>query len=398
MQLLIADKFAAEFLSDFRALGLGVEYQPDVTADELERAASAAHVLVVRSKKVTRAVIEKAPSLALIIRAGAGYDTIDVDAASERGIFVTNCPGKNSAAVAELTLGLLLAVDRRIPDNTADLARGKWNKKEYSKADGVKGKTLGIVGTGAIGREVAARARAFDMHVIAWSRSLTEARAKELDLERCATLDELLARADIVSVHLAQTAATKGMFGADFFAKMKKGAIFINTSRGGLVDTAALKTAMKERGLRVALDVFDKEPAEGTAQFTDDLFAMKGFVGTHHIGASTEQAQAAIAAEAVRICREFVVTGQVPNVVNIKKHSPTHHQLIVRHYDKVGVLANVLGVIRNHGINVEEMSNTIFQGQKAAIAVLRLSVAASTSLVDEILGLRDQVIFAEAKS
>ena len=398
MQLLIADKFAAEYLSEFRALGLGVDYQPDVAAEALARAASGVHVLVVRSKKVTRAVIEGAPSLALIIRAGAGYDTIDVEAASERGIFVTNCPGKNSAAVAELTLGLLLALDRRIPENTADLARGKWNKKEYSKADGVKGKTFGVIGTGSIGREVAARARAFDMNVVAWSRSLSEARAKKLEVERCATLDELAARADVVSVHLAQTAATKGLIGADFFARMKRGAIFLNTSRGGLVDTAALKSAMKEKDIRAALDVFDKEPADGTADFTDELFTMKGFVGTHHIGASTEQAQNAIAAEPVRICREFVTTGQVPNVVNIKEHSEAHHQLIVRHYDKVGVLANVLAIIRNHGINVEEMSNTIFQGQKAAIAVLRLSVAASKSLVDEISGLQEQVIVAEAKS
>jgi D-3-phosphoglycerate dehydrogenase / 2-oxoglutarate reductase len=398
MQLLIADKFAAQYLSEFRALGLDVDYQPELTADALVSAAAGVHVLVVRSRKVTRAVIEKAASLALIIRAGAGYDTIDVDAASERGIFVTNCPGKNSAAVAELTLGLLLATDRRIPDNTLELTRGKWNKNEFSKAGGVKGKTLGLIGTGSIGREVAARARAFDMNVLAWSRSLTEARAKELGLERSATLTELAMRSDVVSVHLAQTPATKGMLGAEFFDAMKQGAIFINTSRGGLVDTAAMKRAMKEKGLRVALDVFEKEPTEGTAPFGDELFSMPGFVGTHHIGASTDQAQNAIAEEAVRICREFVKTGQVPNVVNIKGHSEAHHQLIVRHYDKVGVLATVLGIVRNHGINVEEMSNTIFQGQKAAIAVLRLSVAASKSLVDEIGGLSDQVIFAEAKS
>jgi D-3-phosphoglycerate dehydrogenase / 2-oxoglutarate reductase len=398
MQLLIADKFAAEFLSEFRALGLGVDYQPEVTAEGLVEAASGVHVLVVRSKKVTRAVIAKAPSLALIIRAGAGYDTIDVEAASERGIFVTNCPGKNSAAVAELTLGLLLALDRRIPENSAALAQGKWNKKDFSKADGIKGKTLGVIGTGSIGREVITRARAFDLKVVAWSRTLTEESAAHLGVERCATLDELAVVSDVVSVHLAQTVATKGMIGADFFAKMKKGAIFINTSRGGLVDTAALKSAMKEKGIRAALDVFEKEPAEGAADFSDELFTMKGFVGTHHIGASTDQAQNAIAAEAVRICREFVLTGQVPNVVNIKGHSAAHHQLIVRHYDKVGVLANVLGIIRNHGINVEEMNNTIFQGQKAAIAVLRLSVAASKSLVDEISRLREEVIFAEAKS
>ncbi len=187
------------------------------------------------------------------------------------------------------------------------------------------------------------------------------------------------------------------MFGADFFAKMKEGAVFLNTSRGGLVDAAAMKRAMVEKKLKVGLDVFDKEPAGGTAEFQDELFAMPGFVGTHHIGASTEQAQDAIAREAVRICKDFVTLGQVPNVVNIHKHATTRHQLIVRHFDKVGVLASVLSIIRNHGINVEEMSNTVFQGSKAAVATLRLSVAASRSLIEEIGALKDQVIFVEAK-
>jgi D-3-phosphoglycerate dehydrogenase len=187
------------------------------------------------------------------------------------------------------------------------------------------------------------------------------------------------------------------MFGEEFFARMKPGAMFINTSRGGLVDQAALVRAMKDKGLRAGLDVFDPEPAEGACPFQDELFAMKGFVGTHHIGASTEQAQNAIAAEAVRICGEFVRTGQVPNVVNVKGHSTSHLQLIVRHHDKVGVLASVLGIIRNHGVNVEEMSNTLFEGAKTAVAVLRLSVAASPAMVAEIAALKDEVIFVEAR-
>ncbi len=177
MQALIADAFPAAYLPELRELGLSVEYKPDLTADALVEAAAPAHILVVRSKRVTRPVIERASSLALIVRAGAGYDTIDVDAASERGIYVSNCPGKNSAAVAELTMGLLLALDRRIVANTRDLSAGKWNKKEYSKAEGLKGKTIGVVGTGPIGACVAARAAAFEMKVVAWSRSLTESSA-----------------------------------------------------------------------------------------------------------------------------------------------------------------------------------------------------------------------------
>ncbi len=397
MKLLIADKFPDTFLGDFRALGLEVDYAPDTDAEGLVARASSASILVVRSTKVTRKTIEAAASLALVIRAGAGYDTIDVVAASERGIYVTNCPGKNSVAVAELTMGLILALDRRIPDNTRDLRAGAWNKKEYSKADGVKGRTIGIAGLGPIGRAVAARARAFEMPVLAWSRSLSPELAETLGVAACASVTDLAARCDIVSVHLPQNQLTKKMFGEEFFTRMKPGAIFINTSRGALVDQAALVRAMKERGVRAGLDVFDNEPAEAACAFQDELFGLKGFVGTHHIGASTEQAQNAIAAEAVRICGEFVRTGQVPNVVNVKQHTTSHFQLIVRHYDKVGVLASVLGIIRNHGVNVEEMSNTIFEGAKTAVAVLRLSVAASAAMVGEIAALRDQVIFVEAK-
>ena len=397
MNLLIADKFPDTFLGEFRALGLEVDYAPDTDAGGLVARAGAANILVVRSTKVSRKAIEAASGLALIIRAGAGYDTIDVAAASERGIYVTNCPGKNSVAVAELTMGLILSLDRRVPDNTRDLRGGTWNKKEYGKADGLKGKTIGLAGLGSIGLAVARRAQAFEMPVVAWSRSLTPPRAHELGVASCASVMDLASRCDIVSVHLPESGATRKMFGEEFFARMKPGAMFINTSRGGLVDQAALVRAMKDKGLRAGLDVFDPEPAEGACPFQDELFAMKGFVGTHHIGASTEQAQNAIAAEAVRICGEFVRTGQVPNVVNVKGHSTSHLQLIVRHHDKVGVLASVLGIIRNHGVNVEEMSNTLFEGAKTAVAVLRLSVAASPAMVAEIAALKDEVIFVEAR-
>lgn len=397
MRLLIADAFPERFLQDFRKLGLEVDYQPEATGDALAERAASAHILVVRSTKVDRATIERAKRLSLILRAGAGYDTIDVAAASERGIFVANCPGKNSVAVAELTLGLVLALDRRIPDQTAALRAGKWNKKEYGKAEGLKGKTYGVIGMGPIGRAVALRALAFEMPVLAWSRSLTESQADELGIARAESVEALAERADVISVHLAQTKETKKLFGKDFFARMKPGAIFVNASRGGLHDQEALALAMKERGIRAGLDVFDPEPAQGVADFSDPIFALPGFVGTHHVGASTEQAQDAIAEESVRVCREFVATGRPPNAVNVEVHAIAKCELVVRHFDKVGVLASVLGIIRNYGVNVEEMTNTIFQGAKAAIAVIRLGAEPTEALVSEIAGLEGQVIEVEMK-
>src|ERR1700722_1307470 len=267
MRLTIADELPPKSLDDLAALGLEVVYDPKCTASELPARIGDSGILVVRSTKVTRATIEAAPRLALIVRAGAGYDTIDVAAASERGIFVSNCPGKNSVAVAELAMGLILALDRRVSDATADLKAGRWNKKEYSQASGLKGRTLGLAGLGRIGAEVARRARAFEMRVVAWSIPFDEELARNVGIERCATLGDLVEQADAVSVHLPQTVETKRLFNADVFARMKPGAIFVNTSRGGIVDEAALAQAMKDRGLRVGLDVFDSEPAGGSGEF-----------------------------------------------------------------------------------------------------------------------------------
>jgi D-3-phosphoglycerate dehydrogenase / 2-oxoglutarate reductase len=397
MRLLIADKFPESYVAQFRALGLVVDYQPDLTAEALEASAASASILVVRSTKVTRATITRATTLELILRAGAGTDTIDVAAASERGIYVANCPGKNSVAVAELAIGLMLALDRRIPHNTADLRAGKWNKKEYSKADGIKGKVLGIVGLGAIGQAVAKRATALEMELCAYSVPEEPAVLAALGVKSCATLLELAEKADIVTVHVPQLAETKKLFGVEFFSRMKPSAMFINTSRGGVVDQQALERAIREKDLRVGLDVFDGEPEGGTAAFSSELFASANFVGTHHIGASTEQAQNAIAAEAVRICAEFVRNGQVPNCVNIERHSVAKVQLLVRHHDKVGVLAAVLDVVRKFGLNVEDMTNTIFSGAKAAVAVIRLSAPPPDELIAEIAKMEDKVIQVTAK-
>jgi D-3-phosphoglycerate dehydrogenase len=337
----------------------------------------------------------RAGRLAVVVRAGAGYNTIDVKTASELGIYVTNCPGKNAVAVAELAMGLLLSLDRQIPDGVSDLRRGVWNKAKYSKANGLFGRTLGIIGTGSIGQELAARARAFGMNVVAWSRSLTDGKARALGVTRLSTPAEVAAAADAVSVHLALKPETRGLLGADFFQAMKPGAFFINTARAELVDQAALLEAVHAKKVRAAVDVFSGEPAGGAGTVGEsalDFFKEPGVYGTHHIGASTEQAQDAIAEESVRITKEYKATGRVPNCVNIAQRTPATHLLVVRHRDRVGVLAHVFGKLKDAGINVEQTENIVFEGAIAAIARIQVDQDPSTATLDAIRAGSDDVI------
>jgi D-3-phosphoglycerate dehydrogenase len=384
MKILIADSFSEAHLEAFRKLGLDVDFRPQLGKDDLPEAILGVNVLVVRGTEVSAKTIEAGEALALIVRAGAGVNTIDRKAASARGVYVANCPGKNAIAVAELTLGLLLSLDRRLPDNVADLRAGTWNKKEYSNADGLYGRTLGVIGTGSIGREVIARAQAFGMKVVAWSRSLTDESAAALGVARAPTVSDLCGQVDALTVHVALAGSTRGLVSESALERLRPRAIFINTSRAEVVDGAALKRAIKEKSLRVALDVFDKEPKGGSGPFEDDIVHAGTVYGTHHIGASTAQAQEAIGEETVRIVRAFVQRGEVPNVVNLCARSPARYQLNVRHLDQVGVLAEVLGAVRRHDINVEEMENTVFEDAVAACARIRLSRRPSADLLDEL--------------
>src|SRR5438093_3262734 len=246
MKVLVADKFEPSGIDGLKAAGCEVLYEPDLKDDTLVEAIrkSGADVLVVRSTTVTAPMLE-AGMLSLVVRAGAGYNTIDVAAASRHGIYVSNCPGKNSIAVAELAFALILALDRRVADSVITLRAGQWNKKEFSKARGLFGRTLGLVGVGKIGQEMIPRARAFGMPIIAWSRSLTPERAVDLGVERMETPLDVARAADIVSVHVALKPDTRMLIGPDFFKSMREGAYFINTSGDEVVDQGALVEAMK---------------------------------------------------------------------------------------------------------------------------------------------------------
>ena len=318
MNVLIADKFPGDYVDELRSFGCTVSYNPDLTGEALDDVLKKEQpeVLIVRSTRVAGKMIEGLSQLKLIIRAGSGFDTIDVKAASERSISVANCPGMNSIAVAELAFGLMLSLDRRIPDNVIELRQGKWNKEEFSKARGIFGRTLGIIGFGRIGKEMAPRAKAFGMSVIAWSRSLTLEKAREFDIEYGETPETVASRADVLSIHLSLTKETRGMIGANIFDAMKPGSFFINTSRAEVVDQAALLKAMNEKAIRAGLDVFEGEPAAKVGAIDEEIVKHKMLYGTHHIGASTDQAQSAVAEEAIRIVREYKERGHIPNLVN----------------------------------------------------------------------------------
>jgi D-3-phosphoglycerate dehydrogenase len=329
--------------------------------------------------------------LSLVVRAGAGVNTIDVAAASRRGIYVSNCPGRNSVAVAELAFGLILAADRRIPDNVAELRAGRWNKREFAKARGLHGRTLGLIGFGSIGQEMAVRAAAFGMTTVVWSRRFGREGALEMaelrpgSAIRVMPSPEAVAEAsDVLSVHLALTPDTRNFVGAAILDRLNPGAIFINTARAEIVDHAALADAVRARGIRAGLDVFPDEPGAGTAAFAPPLAALPGVYGTHHIGASTEQAQEAIAAEAVRVIRVYSESGRVPNVVNLATRTPATHRLVVRHRDRPGVLAHVFDKLRAWNLNVQETENVIFEGASAAVASIHLDGEPPAELIHAI--------------
>ena len=391
MKLLIADTLPQLHVDALRK-SVEVEYDPDVTAETLVSRIQGINILVVRGTKVRAEAIENGDELELIVRAGAGTENIDMAAASTKGVYVTNCPDKNAAAVAELTFGLLLAVDRRIPEQNTALMEGRWNKSVFQHADGLKGKAFGVIGVGSVGREVIKRVKAFDMEVIAWSRGLTDQKAAELGVSRATSVDELIEKCDIISLHVALTPETKHLISADRIARMKAGTILLNTARGPIVDNVALAEALKRGRIRAGVDVYENEPGVGDGEFVNVLVGVPNWVGTHHVGASTIQAQNATADETVRIIESYLRTGGVENCVNFAKVTPATYELIIRHYDRVGVLTRILTDLRESKINVHEVHNVIFEGANAAVAHIQIDSYPPKEALERISSRKTEII------
>jgi D-3-phosphoglycerate dehydrogenase len=394
MNVTIADKLPDEAVRQLKEMGLKVDNNPGLKESDLGSGLPEAQILMVRSTVVNRECIEKSPRLSLIIRAGAGVNNIDIEAASGKGIYVANCPGKNAIAVAELTMGLILSLDRFIPQNVADFNKGKWNKAEYSKADGLFGKTIGIVGTGMIGQEVIKRAKGFGLNVVAWSRSLTPEVADDMEIEYADSILKAAEMSDILSVHLAMNAETKGIISKGVLSALKDGAMFINTSRDGVVDEDALFNEVKSGRLKAGLDVFSDEPEFKEGEFESRFQGLDNVCITHHIGASTYQAQMAVAEDAVDIVRGYLQEGKVRNWLNRCEHTESPWQLVVRHYDKPGVIANVMNELKEAKINAQELENVIFDRKLAACCTIQLDAEPTEKVLQNIRTRQDEVISA----
>ena len=394
MKVFIADKIPEKSITELENLGLSVKYQPSANSTVLDSGLVDVSILIVRSTVVSKKCINNSPNLVLIIRAGAGVNNIDLEVASKSGIYVANCPGKDSVAVAELTMGLILSLDRRIAENVLDFRKGIWNKADYSNADGIYGKILGIIGVGRIGQEVIKRAKVFGIQIIAWSRSLSQELADELDITYAETMEEVAAKCDILSVHLALKPETKKIISKEILIKLRDGALFINTSRAEVVDEDALFTQVKMGRIRVGLDVLDDEPEQKQGAIESRFRELEGVYITHHIGASTNQAQLAVASNVTEIVRVYLKEGKVLNWVNRCDHTKARWKLVVRHYDKPGVIANVMMELKKVNINAQELENVIFEGKEAACCTIQLDSEPTNQLLSDIRIRQDEIISA----
>jgi D-3-phosphoglycerate dehydrogenase len=380
MKVLIADKFPDLYLKKLQELGLDVVYNPKMGEEDIANNSKDFNIIIVRSTKVNAKAIENSTNLNLIIRAGAGVDNIDIQAANKKGIYVANCPGKNSIAVAELTIGLMLSLDRRIPDNVADFHKGIWNKEEYSKANGLFGRNLALIGVGNIGKEVAKRALALGMNVFGKDIS----RIEGVPIKDFSEMDKVLPIADVISIHLPLTPQTRGLFNKQMFDCVKPGAIFINTSRAEIVEEDALIEAIKTKNLKVGLDVISEEPEAKKCEFKSKLQGLPNVYVTHHIGASTEQAQLAVAEETYNIVKTFLQSGLIANWVNRETIPETKYQLTFKYNDRPGVLSAVFNILREEDVNIEDLENQVFDGGLVACCSMKFKKDLSHNIIEQI--------------
>ena len=311
MKILVADPLAQEGIEILEKEGYKVEQAVGLSEEKLKQRMGGFSALIVRSGvKVTREIIEAAPDLKVIGRAGTGLDNIDVETATRRGVIVMNTPGGNTISAAEHTVSLLLAVSRNIPQANEALRKGEWNRKKYMGTEIYK-KTLGIIGLGRIGTEVAKRAQAFMMKVLAYDPFISPAKVDELGVTLC-TLKELLPQVDYLTIHTPLSSQTRSLIDARAMALMKKGVFIINCARGGIVDESALYQAIKEGRVKgAALDVFEKGKP-----FNSPLLQLDSVIVTPHLGASTAEAQTRVAEEIAHQIVDVLKRNKVVNAVN----------------------------------------------------------------------------------
>lgn len=373
-RVLVVDRLGAHALDGLRAAGCDAIQNPMLEGATLPDAMRdiEPHILVTRDACVDDRVLGATERLALVIGTGPTIERIDVEAASNRGIFVAHCPGRTASAVAELAWTMILACDRDLV-NATQRARAGQRSEGGREAPGIAGRTLGVVGLGQVGQEVARRGIAFGMHVVAWSRHITEARCNALGIDYCANLVNLAKLSDVVNVSVTGNEESEGLLGDKFFQALRTGSTIVNTSLGSVVNERALLNACRSKGIRAGLDLHSADGLSSPGSPLAELLAEPGVFATLDAAAHTAQARESIDHDVVRIVRQWLETGTVHSCVNRSSVSSATTLIHVRHLNRPGVLVGIFDVLGQASINVEEMENVICEGNQAAIARIHLN-------------------------
>jgi D-3-phosphoglycerate dehydrogenase / 2-oxoglutarate reductase len=368
-KVLVSDKLSETAVQIFRDRGIDVTFDPSIGKDKeklLEVIGDYDGLAIRSATKVSEKVLEAAPNLKVIGRAGIGVDNVDIPAASKRGVIVMNTPFGNSITTAEHAIAMMMAVARQIPEANASTHEGKWEKSRFMGVE-LTAKTLGVIGAGNIGSVVIDRAHGLKMKVIAYDPFLTEDRADKLGVEKVG-LDDLFARADFITLHVPLTDKTRNIISAGAIAKMKPGVRIVNCARGGLVDEAALALALKEgRVAGAAFDVFTSEPATDSP-----LFHLPNVVVTPHLGASTTEAQENVALQVAEQMADYLLTGAVTNALNMPSITAEEAKVMGPWVKLAGHLGAFIGQMTDEPIKA---INILYNGQVAEMNVAALNAA-----------------------
>ncbi|HEV2653003.1 MAG TPA: phosphoglycerate dehydrogenase [Rhizomicrobium sp.] len=372
-RVLIADKLSPAAVAIFKERGVEADVKTGLSKEELIKIVDQYDGIAIRSAtKITADVIAAAKKLKVVGRAGIGVDNVDIPAATAAGVIVMNTPFGNSITTAEHAISLMLALARELPAANASTQAGKWEKNRFMGVE-ITGKVLGLIGAGNIGSIVADRARGLKMRVIAYDPYLSPERAQDLGVEKV-ELNDLLARADFITLHVPMTAETKNILSAEAIAKTKKGVRIINCARGGLIDEKALKAALDSGHVAgAALDVFEEEPAK-----TNILFGMENVVATPHLGASTSEAQENVALQVAEQISDYLLTGAITNALNMPSISAGEAQKVRPWIALAEKLGSFAGQVTESSIQGVEI---LYEGVAADLNQRALTQAALAGLL-----------------
>ncbi len=397
MKVVVACEFPESALRDLTSLGAELVYVPDCSADRLGELIRDAAILIVGRLRVSGETIHDARKLQMIVRAGTDPINIAIEEASAQGVFVCNCPDRAATAVAEYALGMLIALDRGYSDAPATARGAKRDAAAAPVGFGMAGRTLGLLGLGPMGVALAARARAFDMSILVWAQTLVPERSDRAFITVCASPRELMRRSDFVVIYAPSREGDSQVLTAELLEAAREDSRLVFIGAPGRIDLPALSSAIEKRRLRVGIDFQTIESAVESSVSRPDLQSLPTVLSSLRGSDQTLQAREAIALEAIRVIRRFLVSGEVVNCVNLVERSPATWQLVLRLRDAVGVMASVMDVIRSDGINAEEIATRVFSGARAAWCTVALDERPSMEALDSIRAL-EGVIHLELRA